>query len=380
MKRFLLLLLAALMLYPLNGCSSLFDREIYVEEPYDAGSETTDAEIDDAEAISNYAALRQAINRLVEEHTESAELQFQNYNGSISQDISTACWEVKSSTPLGAFAVDYISYDLSRIVSYYQAELHITYKKSQYQVEALERVENLTAMRTRLSDALRAGETYLVLEIAATALTADMVSDSVSDAYYADPLLSPVLPSVTTGIYPESGLTRILEITLDYGLDSETLAVRREELETAVLAVAAGCGMAEDGENTAELRVILAALCDYLGANCVPDENGDNTAWAALSESTASSEGIAMAFAAVCRTLDIVCVPVFGRLNGETHVWNIVTLEEGSCHVDASVDGVFMESDAEISGAYWWDTSEYPPCEEWNVSSQEPLTAASGEA
>lgn len=377
MKRFLVLLLAAVMLFPLNGCSSLFNREIYVEEPYEAGSETPDAEIDDAEAISNYAALRQAIIRLVEEHTESAELQFQNYSGSISQDISTACWEVKSSTPLGAFSVDYISYDLSRIVSYYQAELHITYKKSQYQVEALERVENLAAMRTRLSDALRTGETYLVLEIAATALTADMVNDSVSEAYYADPLLSPVLPSVTTGIYPESGVTRILEITLDYGLDSETLAVRREELETAVSGVAAVCGAEEDG---AEPRVILAALCDYLGTNCVPDESGDGTAWAALTEKTASSEGIAMAFAAVCRTLDIACVPVFGRLNGETHVWNIVTLEEGSCHVDASVDGVFMENDAEISGAYWWDTSEYPPCEEWITTSEEPQTAASGEA
>lgn len=383
MKRILSLLLAAAVLLPLGGCASIFDREVYTEEPYEAVSDTLDAEEDLAEAISNYTALRRAISRLVAEHTESAELQFQNYDGSISQDISTACWEVKSSTPLGAFAVDYISYDLSRIVSYYQAEIHITYKKSAYQVESLEQVETLSAMRTRLSDALQNGETYLVLEIAAASLTADTVSESVAQSYYADPLLCPVLPAVTTGLYPESGVTRILEITLDYGLDSDTLTAQRAVLAEAVDAAAAeSLANASDGEATAvPTKDYLAALSDYLAERCVVDETASGTALAALTEGTASSEGVAMAFEAGCQAMDIQCVPVFGRLDGEAHVWNIITLDGMSYHVDASADGVFMASDADISGAYWWDTSEYPVCEGWDGASGEPsLEMASGEA
>lgn len=373
MKRILSLLLAAAVLLPLGGCASIFDREVYTEEPYEAVSDTLDAEEDLAEAISNYTALRRAISRLVAEHTESAELQFQNYDGSISQDISTACWEVKSSTPLGAFAVDYISYDLSRIVSYYQAEIHITYKKSAYQVESLEQVETLSAMRTRLSDALRNGETYLVLEIAAASLTADTVSESVARAYYADPLLCPVLPAVTTGLYPESGVTRILEITLDYGVDSDTLTAQRPRLaEAAEAAAAESLANASDAEATAvPTKDYLAALRDYLAERCVVDETASGTALAALTEGTASSEGIAMAFEAGCQAMGIQCIPVFGRLDGETHVWNIITLDDMSCHVDASADGVFMASDADISGAYWWDTSEYPVCEEGDGASGE---------
>lgn len=379
MKRILSLLLAAAVLLPLGGCASIFDREVYTEEPYEAVSDTLDAEEDLAEAISNYTALRRAISRLVAEHTESAELQFQNYDGSISQDISTACWEVKSSTPLGAFAVDYISYDLSRIVSYYQAEIHITYKKSAYQVESLEQVETLSAMRTRLSDALRNGETYLVLEIAAASLTADTVSESVARAYYADPLLCPVLPAVTTGLYPESGVTRILEITLDYGVDSDTLTAQRPRLAEAVEAAAAeSLANASDAEATAvPTKDYLAALRDYLAERCVVDETASGTALAALTEGTASSEGIAMAFTAGCQAMGIQCIPVFGRLDGETHVWNIITLDGMSCHVDASADGVFMASDADISGAYWWDTSEYPVCEEGDGASGEMSTEMS---
>lgn len=381
MKRSLLLLLAAVLLLPLGGCASIFDREVYTEEPYEAVSDTLDAEEDLAEAISNYTALRRAISRLVAEHTESAELQFQNYSGSISQDISTACWEVKSSTPLGAFAVDYISYDLSRIVSYYQAEIHITYKKSAYQVESLEHVETLSAMRTRLSEALRNGETYLVLEIAAASLTEDAVSEGVAQACYADPFLCPVLPTVTTGLYPESGVTRILEITLDYGLDSETLEAQRAALEAAVDAAAAAALEAAGGEADAvPARDYLAALCAYLASVCVVDETAPGTALAALTEGTASSEGVAMAFEAGCLAMDIACVPVFGRLDGETHVWNIVTLDGVSGHVDVSADGVFMAGDADISGAYWWDTSEYPACEADGASDEPSSELTSGEA
>ena len=49
------------------------------------------------------------------------------------------------------------------------------------------------------------------------------VREDAEEAYYADPLLCPVLPQTETSLFPETGVSRILEITLDYGMDGDAL-------------------------------------------------------------------------------------------------------------------------------------------------------------
>lgn len=384
MRRVAALLLAAVMLLVMSGCSTLFDKTYYAAEPYEAATETADTE-DAADSISSYAALRRAVSRLVAEHAESAELQFQNYEGNISQDISTACWEVKSSTALGAFAVDYISYDLSRIVSYYQAKIYITYKRSAYQMEAIESMENMQAMAARLDAALRAGETYLALEITAASVTAEAVRESVERAYYADPLASPVLPRTDVGVYPESGVSHVVEITMDYGVDGETLSGRRAELSAAVEELLSAAEQETDRETedgaSEEPAVLseaerLGALCALLEERCAYDADGGTTAWDALCGGSASSEGLAMAMLALCRAQDIECTVVSGRMDNEPHMWNIVSVDGAYYHVDVSDPEAFLAGDEELWGVYWWDTSEYPACPAPYVAAEE----ASGEA
>lgn len=355
------LLILVLVLLTTGGCAALFERPYYSSEPYQVPVQTTsaaDAGDEAMDSISNYASLRRAITSLVAEHRDSAQLQFLNYDGAISQDISTACWEVKSSTALGAFAVDYISYDLSRIVSYYQAQINITYKRSAAQVEARESVSTMTALADRLEQALDAGETYLVLELSSAAVTADTVQDYVKDAFCADPISCPVLPEVEVGFYPESGMSRIAEITLDYGMDAEALTQRRQALDLVLTDMAAQI-VAEAGEDPAAR---LDALRTYLRENCTPDETAGGTAWDALIGGAASSQGLALAVKAGCLALDIPCLPVEGRLGDASHWWNIVTLDDSSYHLDVSVEDVFLAGDEQLLGGYWWDTSEYPPC------------------
>ncbi len=389
-RRALALLLAMLWLGSAAGCSILFDREYYTRAEYEAQDTETDTDDGDAiGSISNYTALKRAITLLVTEHIESAQLQFLNYDGNISTDISTACWEVKSSTALGAFAVDYISYDLSRIVSYYQAEIYITYKRSAAQVEALEEIATTAALSQRIDTALRSNETYLVLELSSTSVTADTIAEYLEAAYYTDPLASPVLPVVEVSFYPESGVDRIAEITIDYGMDSQELNERREALALAVETVTAALqtevaeepeadddAEAEDATASDELTEqvtaeadMVYALCEYITEHCTLEDTAGTTAWDALVNGTADSQGIAMALEALCQALDIECVVVAGRLSSEAHYWNIVTLDGVSYHVDTAHssdegENLFLVSDAMLWGAYWWDTSEYPVCDE----------------
>ena len=349
-----------LAMFLLTGCSAIFDGSYHASSPYQAPAQAETADGEDAaiDSISNYASLRRAITQLVADHQDSAQLQFLNYEGSISQDISTACWEVKSSTALGAFAVDYISYDLSRIVSYYQAEVNIAYKRSAAQVEALETISTMTGLSNRLEAAIAGGETYLVLGLNSATVTAATVREYVHEAYFDDPVLCPVLPEVEVSLYPESGVSRIAEVSLNYGLDGEELAQRREDLRLGLDMMTAAVDGAVGTDSDADR---LDAMRQYLAGLCAVDESAGATAWDALTGGASSSQGLALAFAAGCRAMDIPCRTVSGRLGEEPHWWNIVTIGDASYHVDAAGD-VFLAGDDQLWGAYWWDTSEYPAC------------------
>jgi hypothetical protein len=385
MRRLLCLALVLALVLTGAGCSALFDKQYASIEDYQAQTSTVEeeSEEDTADTISNYAALKRAITRLVSEHVESAELQFQNYDGTISQDISTACWEVKSSTALGAFAVDYISYDLSRIVSYYQAEVYITYKRSADQVEAVEQIATMSALTRRLDEALRQNETYLVLQITVASLTGDDVRQLVESAYYADALACPVLPTVEVGVFPESGVSRIMELTLNYGQDSQSLMEQRDALGIGLDMMVAQVTPEDQTEELSSADKVYA-LCRYLSQNCTYDDQAGDTAWDALVGLTANSQGLAMALEAGCQAMGVDCQIVSGRFDGEDHVWNIVTIDGASYHVDVSnwdagETAVFLVADEQLWGQYWWDTSDYPACPADFGYFDEPDTAASPE-
>lgn len=365
MKRTLCLLLVPVMALTVTGCAALFDTEYSVTEPYQAEAVSVEETGESAAvgSISNYASLKRAIEYLVTQHEESAELQFQNYDGSIGQDLSAACWEVKSSSAIGAFAVDYMSYDLSRIVSVYQAELYITYKRSADQMSALEAVANFTAFTDKLDQAIRERRTYLVLETGIASITADVVREKVEEAYYADPLACPVMPAAEVAIFPESGVSRIFEITLSYGADGQTLAAMDGELRTAVEEMVLLTAPAGWTEETFLPRDRAEALYAYIRDNCFWDVTAGAAAWDALVGGRADSEGLAMAYMAGCQALGLDCTVVLGRLNGEDHVWNLVTIGDVTYHVDVTDEAVFLADDEMLlSAGYWWDTSLYPVC------------------
>lgn len=356
------------LLLALAGCARVFDTEYYVSEPYQtpAVRQTPDPGSD---AIADADGLRRALLDLVAARQESAQLQFANYDGDVSQDISAVCWEVRSSTALGAFAVDSISYDLRRIVSYYQADVQITYARSEAQLAAVEQTGDSRALQSRLDQALRAGETYLALEVTDADLTADTVRGAVEQVYHADLTACPVLPEAAVAFFPETGPDRIAEITLDYGLSAEALAERRQELSAALEALAGDLTPAPESEAPELAAESLYDLCQYLAALCARDERAGSTVWDALVGRAADSRGMALAMEAGCKALGFQCVTVAGRLDDEDHCWNIVTLGEDAYHIDLSrwtelTPPVFLAGDRDLWGAYWWDTSQVPACSE----------------
>lgn len=96
----------------------------------------------------------------------------------------------------------------------------------------------------------------------------------------------------------------------------------------------------------------------------IEEGTGRSSAYDALIEGVADSEGAALAYQLLCDRIGLESTVVLGELDGAPHFWNIISGEDGMFrHVDLSA-GLFSLTDEELTeqGAYEWDREEYPAC------------------
>lgn len=358
-KRLPALLLAAAMLLSLPGCASIFDKEYLSVTDY--ADSTSDVNSEGATEVGNYLSLRLAITNLVTEHAESGTVDFRNYSGDISDDIAAACKAVSTGTPLGSYCVDYISYDLDRIVAYYEATVYISYKRTAEEVAGIISVSTTAGVRSAVADALRSMDGQVVVMVSASGLDESGVEQFVTDAYMDEPLSCVNRPSASVTSYSGSGLQKIYEINIDYGGDTAKLTRERKSISDAVDELAGSIKASGAG---AALQAANA-----ITGRCRSDSDGGNTVKAAILEGSADSEGMALAYKALCSAAGVECVVVEGRFDKQEHYWNIIGIDGDYYHVDVSraadagISSVFLRSDKDIWGAYWWDYEDYPTCE-----------------
>ncbi len=378
MKRSGLALLLALCL-ALSGCAAMLEREYALVRPH--SQSLTAAEDPSALQASSYQELVSAVLYLVTQHTESGSIRLYNYTGDVEEDLTTACLEVVQKDPLGAFAVDYIKHEVQRIVSYYEADVTITYRRSAEEVAAIQSVTGSSAIKSELRQTLAAFSPETVLRISYFAEDEEYLHSLIAQAYYDTPAAAFGLPQVKLALYPEAGIQRIVEIGLTYPGELEALTARSAALEQAA------DGLLHQVEDRTP-----QALYDLLLAHVSAEEGPDlNTAYAALTRGQADGEGLALAYKLLCDRAGITCTVVLGReipvpaqaeeptLAGQDpqpeptpepfqerpRFWNIVAVPgEGFRHVDCAA-GLFGLTDIQLAelGGYFWDNS-YPGCRE----------------
>ena len=75
-----------------------------------------------------------------------------------------------------------------------------------------------------------------------------------------------------------------------------------------------------------------------------------------------------MAYQLLYTMCGIPCQVISGRLNSNTHYWNLILLNGDYYHVDCSacignpVSSGFLFSDSQMVQKYWWDVDKYPAC------------------
>ncbi len=356
LRRVLLLLLAFLLLC---GCSRLAEGEYQVITEHVEASpsqETTGRFYE----VHTYSGLKRAVQELVNASAEDGVIRAMEYSGVIRDDISKACLEVARSSPMGSYAVDYMTHSVTQILSYDEISIHIHYKLSQEDISAVRSVSSLNDFWLRVDEGLDSGTSFLALQLVTLAVTDRNIRNYISTYYqqHPDTLLS--LPEVNVSFYPsEEYVQKIITLSLDYHTSPEDreqmLSALRKRAEEIVRGMPPG------------RPEISAMLCCMTVAEQLNRLNTrGKTAYDVLVSHSGNSEGCAMAYQLLCTMCGVPCQVVSGRLNSELHYWNLIQLDQDYYHVDCSAcvgheltDG-FLKKDSDLWGSYWWESEHYP--------------------
>ena len=356
---FALALAAAL---SLSGCGNILEEEYVYIADY---SPPVQNERDEGDKVSikDISSLKDALIGFVENGEAGGTLVFDAaYAGDAARDLQSAVWEIRTGNALCAYCVESINYELSKIVTYYEAVVRISYSES-YPVSRITKLSYAVGIDKLLENALSENLDRIVLYISSSTLSAEKITSTVRRIYRTSPLICPAEPAVTVNMYSGTGSQRLYEINFNYGLSEEEAAERKAELEKLEL-------LAELDTDLMSTYDLLLAGAEYLCQNCVHVQDSRfDTAYDALIGGSADSEGLALAYVELCSRLGCSCVAVEGQKDRVRHFWNIVKIDDYYYHVDISacIDedmfSGFLLSDERMWGSYRWDLSTASRCE-----------------
>lgn len=340
--------LALCLALAVSGCTSLLERDYLSTNPHAAVSAGGGGPAS-ALRVENYQDLVNAVLYLVSEGAEHGMITLYNYTRDVESDLAAACLEVVQEDPLGAYAVDYIKHDCSLIVSYYEANLYITYRRTPEQVASITSVTGSSAIRRELRKTLSDFLPEAVLRVSYFAEDARYIQDLVWQTYYDAPAAALGKPEIAVALYPDSGVQRIVEITLTWPEPADALREKSRALGEAVVDLLPA---------PTDAGAVFALLTQH-----VQPAGTGSTAYDALVTGAADSEGMALACQLLCALGDVPCTVVRGQRDGVPYYWNIVEDDARTVHLDAYA-GLFGLSDRALleAGDYHWDAGEYSAC------------------
>lgn len=329
MKRMLTYLLFLLLL---TGCSPLRTDSYVVVEPHDEGYEVA---IDsNAVTVSSYLGLKNAMTDMVEKCVTDGVIRAEVYSGELTEDLDNAVYEIWRVDPLGAYAVDYMTYDCSKIVSYYEIHVHITYRRTEEEISSVVYASSQEELWQQIRSAMAGYEPELRVRVHDYQEMDYM--ELVTEVYQEYPQFGLEQPKLTVNTYPESGSQRIMEFTFEYSMEQDAMISMQQEMEQAVDYITRLYGSANDDTVSAR-RFYNRLIRDGTLVNAqdastlMPD-----SAYGALVQNAATSYGYAQTYRWLLSNKEIPCVLLHVILRNEDRYLCLVTLDEQEYYVDVA--------------------------------------------
>lgn len=349
----------------LSGCSWMGGSYVSVEPHLEHNVQT----VTDGITAANYVQLVTVLEDIIQSGTESATIHVPQYNQAlVAGNMEKAVRYVMNAYPIGAYAVESIKYEIGTKGGRPAIAVQIGYLHSRVELRSIRYVNGMEEAEAVIEEALRncgPGVVMMVENFKDTDF-AQMVTD------YAETYPQSVMeiPQVTAGIYPETGLNRVVELTFTYQTSRETLRQMQSQVapvfDAAALYVS---GEGADAQKYAQLYAFLIERFDYeITTSITPT-------YSLLRHGVGDNRAFALVYAAMCRVAGLECMTVTGTRDGEPWCWNIVLDNDRYFHVDllrCNDLGGFREfTDAEMNG-YVWDYSAYPACNPMTTVVEQP--------
>ena len=149
----------------LTGCSALLERNYATVEPH--SSKFWESEAAGTLRAENYQDIVNDLLILIGQHTESATVRLYNYEDdlTVADTLEQATTEVQQETPMGAYAVEYITASSQALRGYYEISVSIRYRRTAQQVQAVVNATSVAALPELLTTALGEGKTELAVRM-----------------------------------------------------------------------------------------------------------------------------------------------------------------------------------------------------------------------
>lgn len=352
MKRQLLIILAACLL--LSGCSTWMDGShvtVTDHQEQQFSSQTSSL------AASDYEELLAVLEQMVESGTENGVINVAEYDqDQLELGIKRAVNFVSKQFPLGAYAVETLNYEIGNSGGHAAISVTITYIHGRSEIRRIQIADDMEAAQERIAEALESCSEGVVL-LVEEYKQMDLVQ-MVEDFAVEHPEIVMETPQVAVGVYPETGVKRVMEIKFTYQTSRDVLRQMQSQVQR-VFASSAYYIDSESGEaqKYTQLYSFLMERFDYTV------ETSITPSYSLLIHGVGDSKAIAMAYAGMCRQVGLESQIVSGTRAGEPWYWNLIRCDGAYLHVDllrCDETGVFeCLTDDQMNG-YVWDYSAYP--------------------
>ena len=371
MKRIAAIVLAVCLM--LTGCGWL-DGNYHSITPHQQYSGGNDSQVEVAE---NYLQLRTALENMVSSGVESSVISVVGFRQEqLSSNMDMAVRHIKNSYPIGAYAVEEITYEVGTIGGTAAVAVEITYLHGKSEIRKISRVKNMDQVHTLIAGALTEYDTSLVVYI--EDYQAEDVHQLVEDYAGAHPSVVMETPEVKVQIYPDAGRERVLELKFSYQSSRDSLRTMREVVQR--IFVSASLYVSHDAQDNRILSQLYAFLMERFDSYQI--KTSITPAYSLLNHGVGDSAAFAEVYAEMCARAGVECFVVVGTRNGEPWSWNIVQDDGYYYHVDllaCQARGGFQCLTDSRMEDYVWDYSAYPECVERPVIVETPEHTDPGE-
>ena len=351
MKRYLIIPAVVLCLL-LSGCSWMDGSYLSVTPHQEQSSNVQTRE----RSASNYLQLRTTLEELVDSGVESAVINVALYRQDlIHEGMGSVALHIKERYPLGAYAVEDLTYEVGISNGHPAVSVNISYIHGRSQIRTIQDATDMDAVEQLVTQALEQCDSNLVAWVS---YYHEMdILQAVEDYMKENPEVVMEMPQISVGVYPDSGSSRIVEVKFSYETSRESLRQMQQQVRrvftSAQLYINSDATLVQKCD---QLYTFLMERFDYqLQTSITPS-------YSLLSHGVGDSEAFASVYAAMCRQAGMDSHLISGTKNGKSWYWVIVHEDDVNYHIDllrCYEEGKFYRLTDEQMEGYVWDYSAY---------------------